>query len=101
MYMSGYIMGIDPSTFATLFASDSPDNYSHVADTSLDGLFAKGAVETDTAKQRPCTSRPNSGSRRTPATSRSLRTNESWSSPRPSVGWTRAALVPVYTFEDS
>jgi peptide/nickel transport system substrate-binding protein len=101
MYMSGYIMGIDPSTFATLFASDSPDNYSHVADPSLDGLFSKGAVETDTAKRKALYEQTQQWLAADASyiplieNKRILVVTSSLS------GIDKAALVPVYTFEDS
>lgn len=51
MFLNGYIMGVDPSNYATLFVSGGPYNYARVADDELDGLFAAGSVETDDAKR--------------------------------------------------
>lgn len=51
MFISGYIMGSDPSMYATLFTTGSSSNYYRVADEELDALFAEGQVETDSAKR--------------------------------------------------
>jgi peptide/nickel transport system substrate-binding protein len=51
MFLNGYIMGIDPSNYASLFVSDAAYNYARVADEELDGYFAAGSVETDSAKR--------------------------------------------------
>ncbi|MBQ8973350.1 MAG: ABC transporter substrate-binding protein [Clostridia bacterium] len=47
LFIGGYIMGIDPSSYATLFVSDGSANFYHVADEELDGYFAAADVETD------------------------------------------------------
>lgn len=52
MFLGGYIMGIDPDTFNSLFASDSKYNYSHAKDKEIDDLFNAGRVETDEAKRK-------------------------------------------------
>ena len=51
MFLSGYIMGTDPLNYATLFKTDSANNYSHMSDDRLDELFAAGADETDIVKR--------------------------------------------------
>jgi peptide/nickel transport system substrate-binding protein len=51
MFINGYIMGIDPDTFNSLFISDSQYNYSHFKDKEIDDLFNAGRVETDQAKR--------------------------------------------------
>ena len=45
--IGGYIMGIDPGSYSSLFVSDGSSNFYHLADEELDGYFAAGAVETD------------------------------------------------------
>ncbi|MEG1513689.1 MAG: ABC transporter substrate-binding protein [Clostridia bacterium] len=49
MFLGGYIMGVDPVNYSTLFTSDSSSNYAHMSDPELDQLFADGAIATDTA----------------------------------------------------
>jgi peptide/nickel transport system substrate-binding protein len=101
LYLSGYIMGIDPSTFASLFLSDNSSNYSHIADKGLDDLFAQGAVETDQAKRKVIYEKtqqwlaadasyiPLFENKRILVTTSALG------------GIDKAGLVPVYTFEDA
>ena len=45
-------MGIDPDTFASLFRSKDPSNYSHYSNPELDKLFKAGKVEKDPAKRQ-------------------------------------------------
>ncbi len=52
MFLSGYIMGIDPSSYATLFVTDGASNFSKMGDSKLDELFKAGAIETDPAKRK-------------------------------------------------
>lgn len=47
LYLTGYIMGDDPSSYSSLFVSTGSANFSHVADEELDGYFAAGSVEQD------------------------------------------------------
>ncbi len=47
MTFSGYIMGIDPSNYATLFTSDGAYNYSGIQSEVIDSAFINGAKETD------------------------------------------------------
>lgn len=51
MYLGGYIMGIDPDTFNSLFISNSPSNYMGYSNTEIDKLFAAGRTETDESKR--------------------------------------------------
>lgn len=100
MFLGGYIMGIDPSTFFDLFRSDSAYNYSHIIDTDLDALFAKGATETDSTKRMEIYTQiqqriqddaafyPFADNKRILAVSSSVG------------GVEDASLVPVYAFED-
>lgn len=100
MFLGGYIMGIDPSTFFDLFRSDSAYNYSHLVDKDLDALFAKGAAEIDPAKrmaiytevqqriQSDAAFYPYADNKRILAVTANV------------AGVEEAGLVPVYTFED-
>lgn len=47
LFLGGYIIGVDPSMYADMFLSDSVYNYSHYADSQLDAMFQKAALETD------------------------------------------------------
>ncbi len=51
MFLGGYIMGIDPSAYATLFSTGGAANYSRMSNPALDELFKAGAGETDAAKR--------------------------------------------------
>ncbi|AEF84069.1 oligopeptide ABC transporter, oligopeptide- binding protein [Treponema primitia ZAS-2] len=50
-YLGGYIMGIDPSSYASLFTSTGAYNYGRVADKTLDDFFSAGSVEPNAAKR--------------------------------------------------
>ncbi|MBK1811110.1 ABC transporter substrate-binding protein [Clostridium sp. YIM B02505] len=100
MFIGGYIMGIDPDTFNSLFLSDSKFNYSHYADKQIDDLFNAGRVETDEAKRKDIYNQiqqklqanayfyPILENKRIVVMSSNL------------AGIDDAKLVPVYTFED-
>ncbi len=51
IFLGGYIMGVDPASYATLFSTDAAANYSRMSEPKLDELFKAGAVETDAAKR--------------------------------------------------
>lgn len=100
MFLGGYIMGIDPDTFNSLFTSDSQYNYSHFKDKEIDNLFNAGRVEIDEAKRKEIYNTiqqklqanayfyPILENKRIVAMSSNL------------AGIEDAELVPVYTFED-
>jgi peptide/nickel transport system substrate-binding protein len=100
MFIGGYIMGIDPDTFNSLFTSDSQYNYSHFKDKQIDDLFNAGRVETNEAKrieiyntiqkklQANAYFYPILENKRIVVMSSNL------------AGIDDAELVPVYTFED-
>lgn len=100
MFLGGYIMGIDPDTFNSLFTSDSLYNYSHFKDKQIDDLFNAGRVETDSEKRKEIYD----------TIQKKLQTNAFFypilENKRIVVmssniaGVKDAALVPVYTFED-
>lgn len=52
MYLGGYIMGIDPDTFSSLFTTNGSANYIGYSNTQIDKLFAAGTTETDVAKRK-------------------------------------------------
>ncbi|WP_163102102.1 ABC transporter substrate-binding protein [Peribacillus alkalitolerans] len=52
MFLNGYIMGIDPDSFNSLFVTGSPANYMHYSNAKVDELFNQGRVETDEAKRQ-------------------------------------------------
>lgn len=100
MFLGGYIMGIDPDTFNSLFISSDAHNYSHYSDKQIDDLFNAGRVETDQAKRKEIYDTiqkklqdnayfyPILENKRIVVMSSKLG------------GVEDAALVPVYTFED-
>lgn len=100
MYLGGYIMGIDPDTFAALFESRSSSNTMHYDYPEIDELFAKGRAETDPAKRMEIYKELQGKIQDTgcfyPITSNKrllvMSSNVS--------GVDEAKLVPVYTFED-
>lgn len=99
MFIGGYIMGIDPDTFNSLFTSGSQYNYSHFKDKEIDDLFNAGRV-ADEAKRKEIYD----------TIQKKLQTNAYFypilENKRIVVmssniaGVEDAALVPVYTFED-
>jgi peptide/nickel transport system substrate-binding protein len=51
LFLGGYIMGVDPDNYASLFTSDGGANFSGIKNETIDGLFAAGRVELDTSKR--------------------------------------------------
>ena len=47
LFLGGFIMGIDPDNYATLYVSDGAANFSGTQNAEIDELFAKGRVELD------------------------------------------------------
>lgn len=52
IFFGGYIMGIDPDTFNSLFISNSSSNFMHYEDAAIDSLFDKARVESDEATRK-------------------------------------------------
>lgn len=52
MYLNGYIMGIDPDTFSSLFTTGSAANYMNYSNPEVDKLFDQGRTETDISKRK-------------------------------------------------
>ena len=100
MYLSGYIMGIDPDTFNSLFVTNGEANYMHYSNTKVDELFNQGRVERDDAKRKTIYEEiqkliiedaafyPLTENKRILAIDSRIK------------GIDEAGLVPVYTFED-
>jgi len=100
MYLNGFIMGIDPDTFNSLFITGSPSNYMHYSNPEVDELFNKGRVETNDAKRQAIYEKiqkliiddaafyPITENKRILAIDSNI------------TGIDQAGLVPVYTFED-
>ena len=100
MYFGGYIMGIDPSTFESLFATGGPWNYMFYDYPEINDLFDQGSVETDEAKRKEIYTQvqqviqdtaafyPMYSNKRLLVTTQNVTNIE------------EAKLVPVYTFED-
>ncbi|MEH7374985.1 ABC transporter substrate-binding protein [Neobacillus drentensis] len=100
MYLSGYIMGIDPDTFNSLFVKNGEANYMHYSNTKVDELFNQGRVEKDDAKRKVIYEEiqkliiedvafyPLTENKRILAIDSRIK------------GIEEAGLVPVYTFED-
>ena len=101
MYLGGYIMGIDPDTFASLFESGSISNTMHYDYPEINELFAKGRATTDEAERMKIYTELQGMIQDTgcfyPITSNKrllvMSSNVS--------GVEEAKLVPVYTFEDT
>ena len=103
MYFGGYIMGIDPSTYSSLFVTDAAWNYMHyTADEmgEIDDLFNQGAVETDESKRKEIYTKAqqvlqdSAAFYPTYSNKRLLVTTKNVS------GFDDAKMVPIYTFED-
>ncbi|SFB09279.1 MULTISPECIES: ABC transporter substrate-binding protein [unclassified Bacillus (in: firmicutes)] len=100
MYLGGYIMGIDPDTFNSLFVTNGEANYMHYSNPRVDELFNQGRVEKDDAKRKAIYEEiqkliiedaafyPLTENKRILAIDSRIK------------GIDEAALVPVYTFED-
>ena len=101
MYFGGYIMGIDPDTFASLFESGAAYNYMFYDAPQIDELFAQGRSENDPDKrveiynelqrelQDLATFYPITSNNKILVVNKRIE------------GIEDAALVPVYTFEDT
>ena len=100
MFLGGYIMGIDPNNYATLFTTGSASNYSHMSDTDLDELFRQGSVETDDAKRAEIYKKAQQ-KLADDAIFYPIVTNSRLLAVTNDVGGVEdARLVPIYTFED-
>ncbi|MBP5265799.1 MAG: ABC transporter substrate-binding protein [Lachnospiraceae bacterium] len=101
LYFGGYIMGIDPDTFSSLFESGAAYNYMYYDYPEIDELFAAGRAETDEAAreeiykelqakiQDVATFYPITSNNKILVVNKRIQ------------GIEDATLVPVYTFEDT
>ncbi|MDK2968436.1 ABC transporter substrate-binding protein [Lacrimispora sp.] len=101
MYFGGYIMGIDPDTFSSLFETGAAYNYMYYDQPEINELFAQGRKETDEAKRKEIYTNlqkkvqdtacfyPMYSNKRLLVVSKNV------------TGIEDAKLVPVYTFEDT
>jgi peptide/nickel transport system substrate-binding protein len=103
LYFGGYIMGVDPSTYSSLFTSDAAWNYIHYNQEDypqIDELFAAGDTETDEDARRQIYDDLQA------ALADSALFYPLYSNMRLLVttqnvgGFDDARLVPIYTFED-
>ena len=96
----GYIMGIDPDSYSSLFTSGSASNYAHYDNPVLDDLFAQGRIETDEAKRHEIYDAAQA-ELADHATQYPLYSNMRLLVTGPRVsGIDDAKLIPIYTFED-
>lgn len=100
MFLGGYIMGIDPDTFNSLFTSESLFNYSHYKDTEIDDLFNAGRVETDGAKRQEIYNKIQQRLQDNAYFYPILENKRILVMSSNVAGVEEAKLVPVYTFED-
>ena len=103
MYFGGYIMGIDPSSFSSLFMSDAAWNYNHYDAAEypkIDELFNEGATQTDPDARREIYTELQQVLQNAAffylmySNKRLLVTSGNVG------GFEEAKLVPIYTFED-
>lgn len=101
MYFGGYIMGIDPDTFSSLFETGASYNYMHYDYPEINELFAQGRKETDEAKRKEIYTTIQQKLQDT-ACFYPLYSNKRLLVVSKDVsGIEDAKLVPVYTFEDT
>lgn len=101
MYFGGYIMGIDPDTFSSLFETGAAYNYMHYDYPEMNDLFAQGRKETDAAKRKEIYTKLQQKIQDT-ACFYPLYSNKRLLVVSKNVsGIEDAKLVPVYTFEDT
>ena len=92
MYLGGYIMGIDPDTFSSLFENDGAYNYMHYSGyDTIDQLFEEGRSKLDesAAVQDTGAFYPIISNNKILVVNNRIQ------------GVEDAGLVPVYTFEDT
>lgn len=101
MYLGGYIMGIDPDTFASLFESGAGYNYMYYDDQTVNDLFAQGRTETDTDARKEIYSELQKKIQELAAFYPIVSNNKILVVNNRIQGVEEAGLVPVYTFEDT
>lgn len=102
MYLGGYIMGIDPDTFASLFESGAGYNYMYYTEYSeINDLFAQGRAEQDMEKRKEIYAQLQAAIQDTGAFYPICSNNKILLISNRIQGIEEAGLVPVYTFEDT
>lgn len=101
MYLGGYIMGIDPDTFSSLFESGAGYNYMYYNDQKINDLFAKGRTETDETARKEIYSELQKEIQDLAAFYPIVSNNKILVVNNRIQGIKEAGLVPVYTFEDT
>lgn len=102
MYLGGYIMGIDPDTFASLFESGAGYNYMYYTEYSeINDLFAQGRAEQDMEKRKEIYAQLQAAIQDTGAFYPICSNNKILLISNRIQGVEEAGLVPVYTFEDT
>jgi len=101
MYFGGYIMGIDPDTFSSLFETGAAYNYMYYDQPEINEMFAQGRKETDETKRKEIYTNLQKKIQDT-ACFYPLYSNKRLLVVSKNVsGIDAAKLVPVYTFEDT
>lgn len=101
MYFGGYIMGIDPDTFSSLFETGAAYNYMYYDQPDINEMFAQGRKETDETKRKEIYTNIQKKIQDT-ACFYPLYSNKRLLVVSKNVsGIEDAKLVPVYTFEDT
>lgn len=101
LYFGGYIMGIDPDTFASLFESGAAYNYMFYDEPSIDKLFDEGRNEKDEAKRKEIYNKLQAAIQDIATFYPIVSNNKILVVNKRITGIEDAALVPVYTFEDA
>lgn len=102
MYLGGYIMGIDPDTFASLFEADAAYNYMYYKGyDKINELFAQGRAEMDESKRKEIYADLQAEIQNTGAFYPIISNNKILVISKRIQGVEEAGLVPVYTFEDT
>ena len=101
MYFGGYIMGIDPDTFASLFETKTNHNYMKYDYKYIDDMFAEGRNENDPEKRKEIYNKIQAEIQNI-ATFYPITSNNKILVVNNRIqGIEEARLVPVYTFEDT
>ena len=101
MYFSGYIMGIDPDTFSSLFETGGAYNYMYYDDSEVNDLFAEGRAENDEAKRKEIYNKLQAKIQDLATFYPITSNNKILVVNKRIQGIEDAKLVPVYTFEDT
>lgn len=102
MYLGGYIMGIDPETFSSLFETGAAYNYMfYTGYDQINDLFAQGRAEMDESKRKEIYAQLQAEIQDTGAFYPIISNNKILVINKRIQGVEEAGLVPVYCFEDT